>query len=113
MPPAVAIDGSMLSSLAQAGVNSLTCQGFGGIASIGLGLQNSGAIKFNSSAGLDNQTLALLPKDPITVTSEGNTFQITIQDMQVTINGLKIVPFAVLTALHGMRLGTCFSHNAN
>lgn len=92
----------MLSSLAQAGTNAITCQGFGGIAAIGLGLMNSGTIKidFKNAVPFDNATLAALPKEPISILSEGNKFEITIQDTKVTINEMAIVPFAVVTALH-------------
>lgn len=93
---------NMLSGLAQAGINAITCQGFGGIAAIGLGLINSGTIKFDlkNAVPLDNATLTALPKEPISILSEGNKFEISIQDTKVTVNGMAIVPFAVLTALH-------------
>jgi len=93
----------MLSSLAQAGTDALTCQGVGGIAALGLGLMSSGTIKLDTknSIPLDDSTLAALPRDPISVTSEGNKFQITIQKGEVTINSLTVVPFAVFTAIHG------------
>jgi hypothetical protein len=98
----LAIDANMLSGLAQAGTNAITCQGFGGIAAIGLGLINSGTIKFDlkNTVPLDNATLAALPKEPISILSGGNKFEISIQDTKVTVNGMAIVPFAVLTALH-------------
>lgn len=93
----------MLSGLAQAGSDAITCQGFGGLAAIGLGLMNSGTIKIDTKnpVPLDSQTLAALPKDPVTILSEGNKFEIKIQSTEITINGMQIVPFAVLTSLHG------------
>lgn len=42
-----------------------------------------------------------LPDGPITLTSEGNKFQIVIKQASVEINGMKLIPFVVLTALHG------------
>ncbi|KAF2108774.1 hypothetical protein BDV96DRAFT_636494 [Lophiotrema nucula] len=100
--PSLAINANMLSSLAQAGTNALTCQGFGGIAFIALGLKNGGAMKTDGqgSVPLGNQKLAALPKDPIVITSEGNRFSIKIQDGEVRINDLALLPFAILTALH-------------
>ncbi|KAF2472801.1 uncharacterized protein BDR25DRAFT_366007 [Lindgomyces ingoldianus] len=98
----LAISSNMLSSLAQAGTNAITCQGFGGIAAIGLGLINSGTLKINlkNPVPLDNRTLDALPKEPIVITSEGNRFEIKIQNSQVKINEMALVPFAVVTALH-------------
>ncbi|KAH7128592.1 hypothetical protein B0J11DRAFT_578782 [Dendryphion nanum] len=107
---ALAVSGDMLSSILQAGTDALTCQGFGGIAAVGLGLVNSGTIKIDTknAVPLDNQTLAALPKDPITIVSEGNRFEIKIQSTEVTINGQKIVPFAVFTALHVLLTSIAF-----
>jgi hypothetical protein len=93
----------MLSGLAQAGSDAITCQGFGGLAAIGLGLMNSGTIKIDTknAVPLDSQTLAALPKDPVTIMSEGNKFEIKIQNTEITINGMQILPFTILTSLHG------------
>lgn len=108
----LAVNSSMLSSLAQAGTNAITCQGFGGIAALALGLKNSGTIKIDTKnpVPLDNQTLAALPKDPIRISSEGNTFEINIQNTDVTVNGMKILPFAIVTSLHGKLPPFIFFH---
>lgn len=55
----------------------------------------------DKAPSLDASTLAALPKDPVTVTSEGNSFTIKISDASITINELPLIPFAVLTGIHG------------
>ncbi|KAF2676878.1 hypothetical protein K458DRAFT_436943 [Lentithecium fluviatile CBS 122367] len=100
---ALAVDSQTLQSLAQSGVNTLTCAGVGGLAAVGLGLRDSPALKMTMGGGsqpFDNSTLAALPKGPITITSEGNTFVINIIQGSFTINGRSLVPFAVITGLH-------------
>lgn len=49
---------------------------------------------------LDSAVLRALPQGQITLSNNGNTFEIVIQDQSVKVNGLKLVPFAVLTGLH-------------
>jgi hypothetical protein len=95
---------NILSSLAQAGTDALTCQGFGGIAAVALGLKNSGALKVatGSAVPLDNQTLAALPKGPIIIKSQGNQYEIKIHNTEIMINGISLLSFAVFSALHGM-----------
>ncbi|KAF2187913.1 hypothetical protein K469DRAFT_748752 [Zopfia rhizophila CBS 207.26] len=48
----LAINSSMLSSISQAGADAITCQGFGGIAAIYLGLKNSGTIKIDGKGSV-------------------------------------------------------------
>jgi L-lysine 2,3-aminomutase len=55
----------------------------------------------NMSAPLDPIVLQALPKGPIMLSSEGNMFEIVIESRNVKVNGLALVPFAVLTGLHG------------
>lgn len=50
---------------------------------------------------LDPRVTQGLPDGPITLTSEGNNFQIVLRDASIEINGMRLVPFAVVTALHG------------
>ncbi|KAJ4288941.1 hypothetical protein N0V90_011282 [Kalmusia sp. IMI 367209] len=99
-----AIDDQTLQGLAQSGVNTITCSGFGGLAALALGIMQSPALKgktgTSASPPLDNSTLAALPKGPVTIVNEGNTFTINIAEQAVTINGLQLKPFAILTALH-------------
>lgn len=99
-----AVDVSLAQMGAQKAIDALTCQGIGGLASAGLALMNSGESKSDktqASAMLDPRVLQSLPDGPIELTSDGNHFQIIIKKASVEINGMKLLPFAVLTALHG------------
>jgi hypothetical protein len=98
---------------AQKVIETFTCSGIGGIASAALGAMT--AAKANTSmlskvmtqAGtpLDPIVLQALPRGPITLSSEGNMFEIVIESQSLKINGLALVPFAVITGLHGKLYG--------
>lgn len=102
----LAIDTTTVQMLAQTVIDSLTCQGVGGVAAAGLAVLNNGKSTKSftgiaqSGVPLDSRVLQSLPNEPINLTSEGNKFQIVIKEARVEINGLAVVPFAVLTALH-------------
>jgi hypothetical protein len=100
---------------AQKVIETFTCSGIGGIASAALGAMT--AAKANASMmsmamaqaspPLDPTVLQALPRGPITLSSEGNMFEIVIENQSLKINGLGFVPFAVITGLHGR---SCCSH---
>ncbi|KAF1926890.1 uncharacterized protein M421DRAFT_394471 [Didymella exigua CBS 183.55] len=88
----------------QMAINTLTCQGIGGIASITLGAvsQKKNKISLTDMVNipLDPRVAASLPQGPVEFTSDGNTFRIVLKDAEISINGLPVFPFGVLTALH-------------
>lgn len=91
----------------QMAIDALTCQGIGGLASVALGAMSSsknktGMMAMMSSVPLDPRAAGSLPQGPVEFTSEGNTFRIVLKDAEISINGLPIIPFGILTALHGM-----------
>ena len=90
----------------QLAINMFTCQGIGGIASVALGAmsasKNKTSMGMMSSVPLDPRAASSLPQGPVEFTSEGNTFRIVLKDAEISINGLAIIPFGILTALHGM-----------
>ncbi|KAF2034210.1 hypothetical protein EK21DRAFT_108249 [Setomelanomma holmii] len=102
--PAIApvINAQTLQMGVQKVANTVTCQGIGGLAAAGLGVMNAGKAKSGktSSVSLDPRVLQSLPDGPIILISQGNKYQIVIKQASIEINGLKLVPFAVLTALH-------------
>jgi hypothetical protein len=109
MMPSLAIDSPTLQRFAQTGVDTLTCGGVGGLASVGLSLFRSPALKkaanstrnMTMASPLDPSILAALPKEPITVTSGNTKFVINFNHpTAITINELAIIPFAILTAVH-------------
>lgn len=90
----------------QAAIDMLTCQGIGGLASVALGAMTASKNKTStkdmmSSVPLDPRVLAALPQGPVEFASEGNTFRIVLKDVEISINGLPLIPFGILTALHG------------
>ncbi|KAI9170704.1 hypothetical protein HJFPF1_00174 [Paramyrothecium foliicola] len=102
-PPAMSpvVSGALITKGAQIGIDTIGCTGVGGLISIGVGMFETGTIKLDQiPKGLDPQIAALLPEDPITLKLAGNTFEVQAKSMIIKINGLGVIPFAVLTALH-------------
>jgi hypothetical protein len=105
----LAISESTLSGAGQFGIDTLTCQGVGGLASVFLGVTSDTKDKTSLlSSPLDSQAANSLPQGPVEIRSKGNTYRIVLSNAEITINGLLIKPFAVLTALHSM-LDSCLS----
>ena len=99
----LAINESALSGAGQFGIDTLTCQGVGGLASVIFGVTSESKDKTSLlSSPLDSQAVSSLPQGPVEIRSQGNTYRIVLSDAEITINGLTIKLFAVLTALHGM-----------
>ena len=99
----LAINESALSGAGQFGIDTLTCQGVGGLASVIFGVTSESKDKTSLlSSPLDSQAVSSLPQGPVEIRSQGNTYRIVLSDAEITINGLPIKLFAVLTALHGM-----------
>lgn len=89
----------------QKAIDAITCQGIGGIASVAFGTMSANKGKMNVpdmvNVPLDPRVVASLPQGPIEFTSEGNTFRIVLRDAQISINGLPVIRFGIITALHG------------
>jgi hypothetical protein len=103
--PNLAVSEATVMAGAQLAVDKLTCKGIGGAASVGLGVLTGGGASLTdmmkSQVPLDPRVTQSLPEGPIEIRSEGNTFRIVLRDADIRINGLAIVSFGVLTALHG------------
>ncbi|XPT01068.1 hypothetical protein M3J09_010210 [Ascochyta lentis] len=104
-PFPLAVNEATIMSGGQLAINMLTCQGIGGIASVALGAMSAsknktGMMGMMSSVPLDPRAAGSLPQGPVEFTSEGNTFRIVLKDAEISINGLPIIPFGILTALH-------------
>ncbi|KAG9198595.1 hypothetical protein G6514_009771 [Epicoccum nigrum] len=97
----LAINESALSGAGQFGIDTLTCQGVGGIASVFFGVTSDKKDKTSLlSSPLDSQAVSSLPQGPVEIRSRGNTYRIVLSDAEISINGLLIKPFVALTALH-------------
>ncbi|KAJ4359438.1 hypothetical protein N0V95_002185 [Ascochyta clinopodiicola] len=101
----LAINEATLMGGGQLAINMLTCQGIGGLASVALGAMSASKNKTSmmgmmSSVPLDPRAAGSLPQGPVEFTSEGNTFRIVLKNAEISINGLPIIPFGILTALH-------------
>lgn len=103
-----AISDESLQDIAQTGLDTITCSGFGGLAALAFGvlqgpaLKNSNVTDIGTTVPLDNSTLAALPKGPFTIMNEGNRLAVNIAQQSVAINGIELKPFVTITALHGM-----------
>ncbi|OAA41729.1 hypothetical protein NOR_05237 [Metarhizium rileyi] len=105
---------SSISTVAQKGVDLLTCDGVAGLLLIGLGLQNSGTVSINggTSGNVQNILNAVIPNGTIRVVSEGNTFDIDGQKLTkalqsgsgllqtLSINGFGLAAYTAFVTLH-------------
>lgn len=104
----MAISAATAELAAQTTINTLTCSGIGGLASAALGIMSAikadpsllDAVTSDGSPSLDAAVLRTLPQGPITLFNDGNNFEVVIRNSSVKVNGLDLVPFAVVTALH-------------
>lgn len=101
----LAINEAAVMGAGQMAINTLTCQGIGGIASVALGAmsakKNTTSMMSMMNIPLDARAAASLPQGPVEFISEGNTFRIVLKATEISINGLQLLPFGILTALHG------------
>jgi hypothetical protein len=105
----VAIDAETAQMGAQKLIETFTCSGIGGIASAAYGAMTAAKanasmmsmVMTQASPPLDPTVLQALPRGRITISSEGNMFEIVIESKSLKINGLAFIPFAIITGLHG------------
>ena len=117
-----AIDPATAQMGAQKVIDRLTCHGVGGIVSAALGFASTSpsdmkmieAAMGNSGIPLDSTILQILPRGPITVISQGNNFEVVLDNRSVKINGQNLTLFAILTGLHRKhtRECTCSANNS-
>ncbi|KAK4234431.1 hypothetical protein C8A03DRAFT_37792 [Achaetomium macrosporum] len=107
-----------ISTIAQKGVDVLTCDGVAGIGLVARGLMESGVITLG---GMDPKTTSfltgLVPKGRIHIVNGKNTYDIDAADAvnassilaaanNASVNNTKVIPFAVLLILHiGIAIG--------
>lgn len=104
----MAISAATAELAAQTAIDTLTCSGIGGLASAAFGVLSAikadpsvlDIVNGDDSVPLDGAVLRALPQGQITLFNDGNNFEIVIQDQSVKVNGLELVPFAVVTGLH-------------
>ncbi|XP_014554401.1 hypothetical protein COCVIDRAFT_39714 [Bipolaris victoriae FI3] len=104
----LAIDSDTAQRGAQKIVDSLTCQGVGGIISAAMGFMSTSKSEVDMietamgqvGVPLDPMVLRLLPQGPVVVTSGGNNFEINAQEKSLRINGQSTSLFITLTWLH-------------
>ncbi|KAL1795620.1 hypothetical protein ACET3X_005844 [Alternaria dauci] len=112
----IAIDAGTAQMGAQKVIETFTCSGIGGIASATLGAVTAAKanasmmsrVMGQASPPLDPTVLQALPRGPIVLSSEGNMFEIIVERQSLKINGLALVPFAVITGLHVLFAGLAF-----
>ncbi|KAJ9388768.1 hypothetical protein DTO063F5_2416 [Paecilomyces variotii] len=95
---------TLIDSLLQKSSDALTCEGIGGLFGVLSGLMASKTLPQSTSTSTTDDILnssALgLPTTPVTIQNSGNEFNIDLQKITLSVNGLSVVKFAVLTALH-------------
>ncbi|KAJ9256037.1 hypothetical protein DTO195F2_6085 [Paecilomyces variotii] len=95
------INVTLIDSLLQKSSDALTCEGIGGLFGVLSGLMASKTLPQSISSTDDLNSSALgLPNTPVTIQNSGNEFNIDLQKITLSVNGLSVVKFAVLTALH-------------
>ncbi|KAL1846720.1 hypothetical protein Plec18170_009010 [Paecilomyces lecythidis] len=104
------INVTLVDSLLQKSSDALTCEGIGGLFGVLSGLMASKSLPGNTSATGDilNSSALGLPTTPVTIRNSGNEFNIDLQKITVSVNGLPVVKFAVLTALHVLFVITAY-----
>ncbi|EFQ87027.1 hypothetical protein PTT_17605 [Pyrenophora teres f. teres 0-1] len=103
-----AISAAIAELAAQKAIDTLTCSGVGGLASAALGVMSAikadpsilDMVTSDESVPLDGAVLRALPQGQIKLFNAGNNFEVMIRDASVKVNGLGLVSFAVVTALH-------------
>lgn len=88
---------TMVDGVIQTGADSLTCQGIGGFLSVALGLVSSKTIN------ISNVTIpkaGTLPNTTFTIRNDGNEFVVNPGTLDIKVNGMGVIKFAVLLVLH-------------
>lgn len=88
-----------LDVLLQKGVDTLTCQGIGGLVQIFQGLQASGSIP---SSFLMSGKSVMLPNATFTIESQDNKFTVNPANIEILVNGVTITRLIILIVVHGM-----------
>ena len=106
------LDYTKISELLQKSIDSLGCQGFGGLLLAIKALQNSGTIPNSigggSGDGGSGLTLPQLPDKTLNITSDGNLFQVNLSGIMdntaLIINGISLNQLTVLLSVHSKTL---------
>jgi hypothetical protein len=112
----VILNAQTISTGAQMGVDALTCQGVGGLGLVLLGLVRSNTISvsgFSLDANTTDMIKQLIPNGTISVSNEGNTYEIDGQQVSaaldgnvlgaangVAVNGMKVIAWAAMLVIH-------------
>ncbi|GAD94060.1 predicted protein [Paecilomyces variotii No. 5] len=104
------INVTLVDSLLQKSSDALTCEGIGGLFGVLTGLMASKTLPQSTSATGDilNSSALGLPTTPVTIRNSGNEFNIDLQKITLSVNGLPVIKFAVLTALHVLFVITAY-----
>ena len=89
-----------LDPIIQGGIDTLGCQGVGGVVAIGLSLLESGKISLGSFGNLTS-SFASLTNQTYTIKEGGNTYTANLSTKDITLNGQPVVKAVVLIVLHG------------
>ncbi|KAM3086132.1 hypothetical protein ACMFMG_000271 [Clarireedia jacksonii] len=95
-----ALNATTLDPILQMGINTIGCAGVGGLASIGLGLIETGTIDIKQLTALINMNKNITNNQTFILTNDGNEYTINLAKMDVRINGLPIKDAIIVLTLH-------------
>ncbi|TEY57355.1 hypothetical protein BOTCAL_0220g00080 [Botryotinia calthae] len=95
-----ALNATTLDPILQMGIDTIGCAGVGGLASIGLGLFETGTIDVNQLSGILKMNTNITNNQTFILENGGNTYTINLAKMDIQINGMPIVRAIVAIVLH-------------
>ncbi|KAK6612736.1 hypothetical protein H4I96_01949 [Botrytis cinerea] len=95
-----ALNATTLDPILQMGIDTIGCAGVGGLASIGLGLFETGTIDVNQLSGILKMNKNITNNQTFILENGGNTYTINLAKMDIQINGMPIVRAIVAIVLH-------------
>ncbi|CAD6445411.1 8cb9c813-8ab3-4973-a628-aae03289f549 [Sclerotinia trifoliorum] len=95
------VNTTSLNTVLQKGVDTLTCQGVGGLVQIFSGLVAGGTIPSTFASG---GTSIMLPNTVFTITNEGNEFKVNPATKDIEVNGVPLTKLVILIVAHALLL---------
>ncbi|KAF7871659.1 hypothetical protein EAF04_003766 [Stromatinia cepivora] len=92
------VNATSLNVIIQKSVDTLTCEGVGGIVQIGLGLYFGGSIPPSLLSGGN----IMLPDTDFTIENQGNEFKINPAEKDIEVNGVPIIRLVILIVGHAL-----------
>ncbi|PQE22605.1 cytochrome b b6 petb protein [Rutstroemia sp. NJR-2017a BVV2] len=95
-----ALNATTLDPILQMGIDAIGCAGVGGLASIGLGLIETGTIDLKQLTSLPKMNKNIKNNQTFVLTNNGNEYTINLAKMDIKINGVPIKSAIIALVLH-------------